>query len=181
MPELVSLGAGVLLGYAAVSAYARNGSAVSAESQVAREKAYFVLGLAEKSHALFGEKSAAIASLYEMASECGVEGWDGDGACAISSIAVSQAVDFLRALPAGVRLPDYGTEPDGSVCFEWTLSRHRRFMISVGKGDRLAYAWVDGTDRGHAVARFDGHHIPDRILQGLKSLLTHEFTSVRAA
>jgi len=170
----------MLLGYAAVSAYARNGSAVSAESHVARETAFSVLGLAERSHALFGVKSAAIASLYEMSRECGVEDWDGDGAYAINSNAVSNAVDFLRALPAGLRLPECGTEPDGSVCFEWTFSRHRRFMVSVGKGNRLAYAWIDGTDRGHAVARFDGYHIPDRILQGLESLLTHESTAVRA-
>lgn len=172
---------GVVAGMVALSPLARGGTAVSREAVESREAMAAVRRATESSQALFGEKSAAIASLHEMASECAAEDWDGDGACGISPIAVSNAVDFLRALPAGLRLPDCSAEPDGSVSFEWAPSRHRRFMVSVGEGDRLAYAWVDGTDRGHAVARFDGCHIPDRILQGLESLLTHERTSVRAA
>jgi len=41
----------------------------------------------------------------------------------------------------------------------------------MGPNDRLAYAWLDGTDKGHAVARFDGERVPDRILEGIKVFL----------
>jgi hypothetical protein len=37
---------------------------------------------------------------------------------------------------------------------DWMPSRNRTFTLSAGKTDCLPYAWLDGTDRGHAVAKF---------------------------
>lgn len=172
---------GVVVGMVALSPLARGGSAVSREALASQTAIASVVRATESSQVLFGEKAAAIAAVRTMAAECADVGWDGEEARGISPVALAHAVDFLRALPASLPLPEYAPEPDGSVSFEWAVSRHQRFMVSIGERARLAYAWVDGTDRGHAVARFDGFNIPDRILQGLEALLIHERTAVRTA
>jgi hypothetical protein len=172
---------GVVAGMIALAPLVRGGTAVSEEAEVSRQKIAALVRSTESSQALFGEKAAAITNLREMASECAQEDWDGQGSLGMSPAAVAQAIDFVRAFPDGLPLPEFAPEPDGSVSLEWLVSRHRRFMVSAGERERLAFAWVDGTDRGHGVARFDGCSIPERILKGLESILPHERTSVRTA
>lgn len=165
----------------ALAPLARSGSAISREAVASQQAMADVVKSTESSRALFGRKAGGILALKDMAYECADDGWDGDGACGLSRSAVANAIDFLKALPESLPLPECAPEPDGSVSFDWEVSRHRRFMISVGESDRLAYAWMDGTDRGHAVARFDGFSIPDRILRSLESILPHERTPIRPA
>lgn len=172
---------GMMAGMVALSPIARGESAVSHEAMLSRQAVTKVVQSSESSHALFGRKAAALASLHEMARECSVEGWDGNAGLGISPVALEHAKDVIRAMPNGLRLPEFAPEPDGSVSLEWAVSRHRRLMMSVGEGDRLAYAWVDGTDRGHAVARSDGFTIPHRILAALESILSHDGATFRAA
>lgn len=181
MPEPLSVAVGVCyFGYSALAAYSRAGSAISPESAAARRSAFAVVESGERSQALFGGKSGAISELQALANECAEEGWDGEGAVAMNPRAVSIAQDFIRALPDGFPLPEFAPEPDGSVSLDWTASRHRRFTLSIGSRNRLAYAWFDGTDRGHAVARFDGDIIPHRILDGIQSISNHASTSFSA-
>jgi hypothetical protein len=182
MPEPVSVTVGVCcLGYATLGAYARFGSAISPEAAAAQQSASAVIKSVERSHALFGGKSAAISTLMSMAEECSEPGWDGDAA-GIDPMAVAKAADFVRALPDDLPLPDFAPEPDGSVSLDWMESRHRLFSISIGAGDRLAYAWLDGADKGHGVARFDGSSVPPRILEGIRSIAGHVTgTAVRIA
>ena len=74
---------------------------------------------------------------------------------------------------------EFAPEPDGSISLDWIRSRSNFFSVSVGASDRLAYAWLDGTDRGHAVARFDGDSVPSRILEGIKALVQGANAAVR--
>lgn len=136
---------------------------------------------AEQSVALFGERAAAISSLRELANECSHEDWDGSGAVALDPDAVTQAEYFLRALPDGVPMPECSAEPDGSVSLDWCMAKNRLFSISVGSSNRLAFAWLDGSDKGHGVARFDGLAVPARVLLGLRSILIPSHAPVRAA
>jgi len=124
----------------------------------------------EHSQSLFGDKLAAISELWEVAIECGEDGWDGEGACAIEPFAVFMAERFVYALPDDIPMPEPIPEPDGSIGLDWTVSRHQNLSVSFGTNARLAYAWLDGSDRGHAVARFDGETIPRRILDGIKAI-----------
>lgn len=182
MPEPLSVAVGACcLGYSALAAYSRVGSAVSPEATAARRFACSVVEYAERSYALFGGKAGAISELQALANECAEAGWDGEAAAGIDSLAVSTAQDFVRALPAGLPLPEFAPEPDGSVSLDWTVSRHRRFTLSIGSSLRLAYAWLDGADRGHAVASFDGSSVPPRILEGIRSILNHANTSFWAS
>ncbi|MBI3372582.1 MAG: hypothetical protein HY017_12630 [Betaproteobacteria bacterium] len=129
-----------------------------------------VMDSVERSRALFGDKANAISQLCSLANECGAPDWDRNGALPLEHLAVFKAVAFVRVLPKEVPLPEFAPDPDGSISLDWIASRNRHFSLSVGTSDRLPYAWLDGTDKGHAVARFDGEIIPSRILEGIKAI-----------
>ena len=169
MPEAIPIIS--VLGLAALHSLARAGSAISSEAQTVRRAAGAVADHVERSQALFGGKAAAISQLWALANECAEPAWDGDGALPINQLTVFKAVAFIRALPEVVPLPEFAPEPDGSVSLDWIRSRNRLFSLSVGTSNRLAYAWLDGTDKGHAVAHFDGDIIPPRILDGIEGIM----------
>ena len=127
----------------------------------------------ERSQALFGGKAAAIAQVWTLVNECSEPGWDGDGAEPVDRFAAFRAADVIRALPPGVPLPEVAPEPDGAISLDWIRSRNNLFSLTVGSGHRLAFAWLDGFDRGHGVARFDGQVVPKRILQGIDEIMRH--------
>ena len=179
MPEAFST-VGLLVGYTMLNAAARGGSAVSQEARAVQCSAFAVVAKTEESIALFGEKANAISQVWSLASECAEGDWNGEGAEAIDEIAATLAIDFIRALPDRMSLPESSPEPDGAISLDWIESRHRLFSISVGPRNRLAYAWIDGSDRGHGVASFDGETIPPRILQGITEIIRND-ASVRAA
>ena len=182
MLEPISTTAGICwLGYAALNAYARPGSAVSAEAQAVTRAASALVRSAEDSQILFGGKAAVISRLRALANDCAEQGWDGHQACAIDPGALQNAEDFVRALPEGFPAPEFAPEPDGSISLDWIQSRRRLFSLSVGSSNRLAYAWLDGADKGHGVARFDGFSVPSRVLSGIQSILNNGNASLRTA
>ena len=63
---------------------------------------------------------------------------------------------MVRALPNDLPLPEMGIDPDGEISLDWMCSRTRMFSISVSGSDRLACAWVNGSDHGHTVVRLGG-------------------------
>ncbi len=156
-------------------------SAISPEAQVVRKEAGVVLDTIEHSQALFGGKSTAIFRLREVADECAEEGWDGNGAHPIDHLAIRIAERIVRALPDGIALPEFAPEPDGSVSLDWIQSPNCLFSISVGGTNRLGFAWLDGTDKGHGVAHFDGEKIPPYVLHGINAIMGYENASFRAA
>lgn len=167
MPEPISTLGLCFVGYVSLSAYAKGGSAISVEANTVRNAASAVMQSMERSQAIFGEKTAAISQLRALAIECGQENWDGDGAAAIDPKAILNVEAIVRVLPIGIPLPAFAPEPDGSVSLDWIQSRTRQFSLSVGHSQRLAYAWLDGTDSGHGVASFDGSIIPPKIVEGI--------------
>lgn len=168
------------LGYAALNAYTLPSSAISAEAASVTRAASALIRSAEESHALFGTKSAAIFQLKTLAKECAEPDWDGYGASAIDLMALRNAQNFVRALPEGIPVPEFAPEPDGSISFDWIQSRHRLFSLSIGSSNRLAYAWLDGSDKGHGVARFDGFNVPARILADIQSIMNQGNVAIRA-
>lgn len=120
----------------------------------------------ESSDALFGRKTAVISALWGLTRSHAESGWDGGEAFPADRQAIALACAFIRALPDDCKLPEVGVDPDGAVTLDWMISRHRMLSISfAGDSDRLAYAWIDGTDRGNAVARFDGETVPMLLMQ----------------
>jgi hypothetical protein len=127
----------------------------------------------EKSQALFGGKAVVIGQIWALVNECSEPGWDGDGAGPVDRFAAFKAAEVIRALPARLPLPEVTPEPDGAISLDWIRSRSRVFSLTVGSSARLASAWVDGSDRGYAVVRFDGQVVPNRILQGIDEIMRH--------
>jgi hypothetical protein len=172
MPEPVStIGLLYLAGYAALNIYARGGSAVSREAHAAQAAATVVVEATERSQALFGDKAAALSQLQMLAAECNEPDWDKAGASPIDIDAVINTAAIVRAIPSGFPLPEFAAEPDGSISLDWIESKNRIFSVSVNASSRLAYAWLDGSDRGHGVAQFDGKKIPLRVLEGIRDIL----------
>lgn len=125
----------------------------------------------ESSGALFGSKTAVISALWGLAQSHADSGWDAGEALPVDRQAISLAVAFVRAMPDDCLMPDVAVDPDGAVALDWMISRYRMLSIGfAGNSDRLAYAWVDGTDRGNAVARFDRNAVPRRLLQAIQAL-----------
>jgi hypothetical protein len=170
-----------LSGHLALQALAGGGSAISPEALAVHKAATEVAESAELSLVLFGEKAIALSQLTELAAECSEAGWDGEDAAAIDPIAVLSATRFVRGLPYGMPLPEFSPEPDGSISLDWIRSRNRLFSLSVGRSNRLAYAWLDGTDKGHGVARFDGQNVPPRVLKGIEGIVEQSHAGLRAA
>jgi hypothetical protein len=148
---------------------------------VVREAAAGVAEAAERSIALFGKKAAALSELAMLAAECAEPGWNGENAAGLDPAAVTAARRFVRALPEDLPLPEFAAEPDGSISLDWIASRNRLFTLSIGRSNRLAYAWIDGADRGHGVARFDGRTAPPRILKGIQEIAGLDHAGLRAA
>ncbi len=146
-------------------------NAVSSGGKIASSAIQKALGSLERSFALFGPKRAAISQIWALVNECSEMGWDGEHAEPVSELAAERAADFIRALPDSFPLPEFAPEPDGSISLDWIRSRSRLFSLSVGAGSRLPYAWLDGTDIGHGVARFDGETVPSRILEGIRGIV----------
>lgn len=146
-------------------------SGISEEAQAGQIATSAVQEEEERSFALFGFKADAISRMWEVVEECEETGWDGGQAEPISEIAAQIASNFIRALPEDVPLPEAAPEPDGCISLDWIKSRSRLFSLSVCSGNALAYAWLDGHDRGHAVARFDGQTVPARILDGIRQIM----------
>jgi hypothetical protein len=170
-----------LSGHLALHTLAGRGSAVSPEAGDVLSAVGKVVKLSERSQALFGRKAAALSQLAALAAECSQQGWDGEDAAAIDPITVFWAERFVRALPDGFSLPEFAPEPDGSISLDWIRSRNRLFSLSIGHGNRLAYAWLDGTDKGHAVAGFDGQNVPPLVLEAIKGIMEIRHAGLRVA
>lgn len=181
MPEPISTLGLMFIGCVASQPFARRGTAVSAEADDVSRAAFAVVSNVERSESLFGDKSAVISQLWQLHDECSEPDWDGNDAMPLSEVAVATAIEFIKAIPTGMPLPEVAPEPEGAISLDWIASRTRRLTVSVKNSTRLAYAWMDGTDRGHAVARFDGGEIPARILQDISSIVQHDNLAFRTA
>jgi hypothetical protein len=166
MPEPLST---AVAGYAlAQYLTTRSSGAVSGEAADVRRRAEQIVKSKERSVALFGEKRRVISAIYGLVQES--QECADDETTEISPLAAEMAASFVRALPDHLPLPEVASEPDGAISFDWISAKTRVFSVSVGERRRLAYAWLDGTDSGHAVARFEGDLVPPRIIEGIKDI-----------
>jgi hypothetical protein len=170
-----------LSGHLALQAIAGGSTALSSEASDVYRASTKVIDSTERSLALFGNKSAALSRLASLIAECADSGWDGGDALAVDPIAGRLAERFVRALPDSVSLPEFAAEPDGSISLDWIQSRTRLFSLSVGRSSRLAYAWLDGANKGHGVVGFDGRNIPSQVLEGITDIMGQGHVGLWAA
>lgn len=156
-------------------------SGFSSDALEVAKRAASLLEFLDQSVALFGDKKRAIGELWDIANDYSDLNWDGCGARPVNPTSVSIAEVFIRALPRNIPLPEFAPEPDGSVSLDWMESRNRLFSISVNDSGRLAYTWLDGTNKGYAVESFDGATVPPRILDGIRQILRNGNVGIRTA
>lgn len=177
----MSARAGLLASYTGLVNYARGSNAVSEEARIVGRLAAGVGDDAERSEALFGPKARALEELAIVAMECSTPDWDGYGAKPVDPDALLMAETIIRALPDGFPVPEVGAEPDGAISLDWIYSQHRMLSLSVEGDSRLAYGWIDGSDRGRAVAAFDGVRLSDRLLTEIGRIMSDAGASLRVA
>ncbi len=164
----------------ALHAFAESGSSWSEDARALREAFASAISSTGRSQWWFGPKAAAIARLDDLVRECGATVPSGDGAGTVLPESARLAERVVRALPDRAPMPEFAAEPDGSVSLDWIASRTRMFTISVGGGDRLPYAWLDGVEHGHGVAAFTGEILPARLIDGIVAIMKNARSSVRA-
>jgi hypothetical protein len=173
MPEPISLAAITLVGSAALYGYGRCNTGVSTEAQSAKKVVEQIIESKERSLYLFGPKAAVISAINQLATEHSKEGPDGVKVSEIDAIAVRNAEDFIRALPYGFPMPEAAVDPDGAISLDWILSRDRIFSLSIASSNRFSLAWIDGTERGHAVVVFDGVNLPRRFISQIRPFVDY--------
>ncbi len=164
-------------GFGRTLPFGRGSSGVSQEAVFVQEQAVEIIRTRDTSVALFGRTSVGISNLMAVIEEA-IEDPD---QILPSSTRMRHAVDLLTALPSGVAMPDFALDPDGDISFDWIDSTTRMLSVSIGDSNRLAYAWLDGTDRGHAVVNFDGQSMPDQLLALLLNFRSDGDFTIRAA
>ncbi len=171
MPELISASLIGAVGLAALRPKMFQSSALSAEGRAVARQTAEIYRHGEASWSLFGPLTEAQRALRETATEASSSGWDGAVAPPVPAEALAQAEAFLAALPHGLPMPEFSVEPDdGSLSLEWHAGYRRVFSVSVGRSMRLPYAGLDGTDKWHGVAQFDGIVIPQRIVESIRQI-----------
>lgn len=180
-PVSIAAGACILASYSGLASYARQSNAVSEEAATVAGAVRQIFNDARGSEALSGAKSKALDELAMLAEDCAAPGWDGYGALAVNQRALILAEQLISALPEGLQVPEVGAEPDGSISLDWMVSRGRVLSVSVGEGNRLAYAWLFGADREHGVIGFDGAQVPGRLIQKILYITDNTDASIRAA
>lgn len=160
----------VATGFIALGGYSTAQSGVSDEASFLNDNFARVHAHQESAESLFGVKSQLISDLREIAAECAEEDWDSYGAAAVSEAVVLRAEELIRALPESIPTPEISAEADGQISFDWLPSRTRTFTLSVNAGDRLAYAWIDGANRGNAAEVFERGSLPSRLLNELQHI-----------
>lgn len=182
MLEPVSTGLSLLwLGHAALCSASRPGSAVSDEARLVTAAIASIEASTERSHFLFGAKASALASLQGLAHEYAENLPSGNVSSGLNAVAIRLAMDFVRALPDPLPMPEFALEADGAISLDWIRSSHRMLSISVDDSRRLAYTWIDGTDKGRGVLYFDGVAVPPRLLYDIRRIVVDGDTTVRAA
>lgn len=154
---------------------ARTNSAVSREACAVHDNAIDASSHYESSEALFGQTANALESLLNIAQECVEDNWDGFGAIAADPMAIRRAESFIRALPPQLPNPEVSVDPDGEISLDWIPSQTQTFTLSISGGSRVSYAWIDGTNGGHASEDFKNDVISERIVSELKRIAESGF------
>lgn len=176
LESISTVSAALCLGYA-FAGYTEPTSAISHEAHLVGQAASQVMRGRQSSESLFGPKAQVLSRLTLTVRDLYVD----DDQDAVLPGAFRNASLLLVALPDDLPLPEIGIDPDGAISLTWLMSRSRMFSVSVNRSERMAYAWLDGSDRGHAVDRFRPPAVPPVFLSTLRLIVANDRSLVRAA
>jgi len=157
-------------GYAAIQPYCTINNGVSSFAGDLVDVFSRVVYETERSEVLFGDKSVVISKIWELYFNCSSANRDESGTEPVSLSAAETAQNFIKALPRGMPLPEVAVEPDGNIALDWIQSRTQILSLSVGKSNRLAYAWLNGANSGRGVVVFNGDVVSGTILEAINGI-----------
>lgn len=169
--------AALCLSYSALAGYQESSSATSIEASQVCEAASRVLRGRESSMALFGVKQSALSALAAIIGDLVSD----DEQEPVANATFENARQFVLLIPDDMPMPEFGIDPDGAISLTWWVSRTRVFSVSVSASERLAYAWLDGSNKGHAVDRFRAPSLPARLLSNLQSIIANDTAAIWTA
>lgn len=165
------------IGTATMTSYVRSSSAISDDANQVGLAISKVLEGRLDTESLLGTKGATLSQLMEAVEELAID----DDQVPVDERTLRNAELLVLALPDNLPPPIVGVDPDGAISLTWSASRTRLFSVSVSDSARMAYAWMDGSDKGHAVERFSSPSLPTRFLSSLQSIIGNEAPALRAA
>jgi hypothetical protein len=177
MFEPISVSALLCFGYSALAGYVQQSSAVSPEASQLSHVALDVMRKRQESQLLFGIKASLLSDLSSVVSDLHVD----EDQEPVSPEAHCNAEQFILALPDSLPSPAFGVDPDGEISVTWHVSRTRIFSVSISESERIAYAWMDGSNKGHGVDRFRAPELPAMLASALKTIVADDFITLRAA
>jgi hypothetical protein len=134
------------------------------------------------------------ANIKHIENDCCKPNWNGNDEKPVTSDVIDNVKKFLRLLPPGFWRPEVCPNPDGDVSMDWLNDKDHMLSISIGAGNKLAYAWLvfDGAKdakkdsegketarngvvfkkTGHGVITFNGLCIPQEVYQLIQKIET---------
>jgi len=109
-------------------------------------------------------KSQALEELVALYEEASENNWDGEESLKVDYEAFEKAFLLLESMPETWEKPEIDAEPDGEISIEWYVEPYRRISVSMGKENRIAYAWLKGDEFGNAVEKLAGNSFPSGLL-----------------
>ena len=157
--------------------YGQSSSAVSPEADRVCNVVTGVMRQFQDSQALFGIKAKLLSDLPSAVADLHID----EDQEPVSQTAYRNAQQFIRALPDNLPNPTFAIDPDGEISVTWHVSRTRIFSVSISESERIAYAWMDGSNKGHGVDRFRAPVLPDVLASALRTIVANDSITLRAA
>lgn len=110
-----------------------------------------------------------VSELFEIYERCSDGNWDGEGALAISSDTMFEALNFIRLLPADVRLPDVSPSTEGAIDFEWRKDRARCNIELSGSGEIVYSVYFSKYNRDFGIKPYV-EKIPNNVIDIIESM-----------
>ncbi|MDR2689781.1 MAG: hypothetical protein LBB76_08505 [Azoarcus sp.] len=165
-------------GSPALVEYAQSSSAVSEEANRLSDMARRVMRERQDSQSLFGAKANSLSELSSVIADLHVD----EDQAPVSPETFRKAWQFILALPDDLPNPTFGIDPDGEISMTWHVARARIFSVSISASERIAYAWMDGSNNGHGVDRFRTPVLPAMLASALRTIVANDpITTLRVA
>lgn len=109
-------------------------------------------------------------ALNELARDCSMPNWDGEGAAPVEQSTLASARRFVDALPMGLPEPEPGVHPDGEIAFSWIGGKGHRLSLAVGPTGRITYAYRRSPSKMNGT-EWLGDRIPQALVEYIATFI----------